>query len=296
MYDDILIFIKLVDNMSFGKTAIDLKTTQSTISRRIKALEDELELKLLVRDTRNLKLTEEGQQLYFSFREQENFLIKQINNIKMPKQPNQGSFSLSLPFSLSHGAITPLIAKFLAAYPEINIEAHYGVVKANIIADVDVAISLVKPKTEDSEYYLLATRKVQAYCSPTYIKQHGLPTSIEELLNGEHRYMGVTNANDGIDEFIYLTNAITKETVQIKNRGCQFISNSPLHAAEFGVHSDMIVWGWDSVFSEYLQSKRLIKVLPEYYFKELPLYLIKRNKNSMIVDTFTQFIRSNIQM
>ena len=78
MYDDILIFIKLVDNMSFGKTAIDLKTTQSTISRRIKALEDELELKLLFRDTRNLKLTEEGQQLYFSFREQEKFLIKQI--------------------------------------------------------------------------------------------------------------------------------------------------------------------------------------------------------------------------
>ena len=295
MYDDILLFTRLVDNMNFGKTAMDLKTTQSTVSRRIKLLEEKLGFKLLVRDTRNLKLTEEGQQLYFSFRNQEQLLLDQINNIKKPKELNKGSFSLSLPFSLSHGMITPLIAKFLATYPKIKIEAHYGFVKSNIIADVDVAISCIKPKIEDSEYYLLAKRKVQAYCSPKYIQQYGLPLSIEDLLNGRHRYMGVTNANDGIDAFIHLTNQTTKETVQIENITSQFISNSPLHSAEFGIHSEMIVWGWDSIFSEYLQSKKLFKVLPDYYVKELPIFLIKRNKNSAIVDTFTQFIRSNLQ-
>lgn len=275
MYDDILLFIKLVDNMSFGKTAIDLKTTQSTVSRRIKALEDTLGFKLLDRDTRNLNLTNEGQQLYFSFREQENFLINQINSIKTKKMSNKGRFSLSLPFSLSHGVITPLIAKFLSTYPEISIEAHYGVVKPNIIADVDVAISIVKPKTEDSEYYLLTNRKIQAYCSQQYIKKNGVPMSIEELLSENHRYMGVTNNDDGIDDYIYLTNAITKETVQIKNRSCQFISNSPLHAAEFALSSDTIVWGWDSIFHEYIKNKRLVRILPEYYFKELPIYTLR---------------------
>jgi len=295
MYDDILLFTKLVDNMSFGKTAVELKTTQSTVSRRIKYLEDQLGFKLLFRDTRNLKLTDEGQKLYFSFRNQERYLLEQISNIKQPKELNKGGFSLSLPFSLSHGMITPLIAKFLATYPQINIEAHFGVVKSHIIADVDVAISCVKPKTEDSEFYLLTSKKVQAYCSQKYIKRYGLPESIEDLTNGKHRYMGVTNAGDGVDEYIYLTNAITKERTQIKNMESQFISNSPLHSAEFGVNSEMIVWGWDSIFAEYLQSKKLIKILPEYYFKELPVYLIKRNKNSIVVDTFTQFIRTELQ-
>ncbi|RTL00341.1 MAG: LysR family transcriptional regulator, partial [Proteobacteria bacterium] len=225
LYDDILVFTKLVDNMNFGKTALELNTTQSTVSRRIKFLEESLGFSLLERDTRNLKLTEQGMQLYFSFREQERFLIDQITRIKEDRKHNRGRFSLSLPFSLSHGLLTPLLAKFLLDYPDIRVETVYGVTDSNTFNDVDVEISAKKPKVEDSEFYLIGTRKIQAYCSPKYIQKYGLPTSIADLVSGNHVYMGVTDKNDdGVDEFIYINNAITGETTQIKNNDRQFIS------------------------------------------------------------------------
>lgn len=296
LYDDILVFTKLVDNMNFGKTAVELNTTQSTVSRRIKSLEDALGFMLLERDTRKLKLTEQGMQLYFSFREQERFLVDQITKIKEDRKHNRGRFSLSLPFSLSHGLLTPLLARFLQEYPEISVETLYGVSDRHTFNDVDVEISAQKPKVEDSEFYLLETRKIQAYCSPAYVEKYGLPVDISDLTSGKHFYMGVTDKNDdGVDDFIYINNAITGAKTQLRNNDRQFISNSPIHAAELATVCEMIVWGWDEIFSEYIAQNKLVKVLPECYFVELPIYLIKRNKNSLVVDTFTHFIRTNIR-
>lgn len=57
-------YIAVVDYGSFTKAAEKTYTSQPTISAHVKALEEELGVQLLARDTKNLRVTEKGKELY----------------------------------------------------------------------------------------------------------------------------------------------------------------------------------------------------------------------------------------
>jgi DNA-binding transcriptional LysR family regulator len=57
-------FIRTVETGSFSAVAKEMGTTQPTISKQIAALEDYLDVQLLVRSTRNVSLTDEGVRFY----------------------------------------------------------------------------------------------------------------------------------------------------------------------------------------------------------------------------------------
>lgn len=57
-------FIAVVDHGSFTKAAEKTYTSQPTVSAHIKALEEELGVQLIARDTKNLKVTQKGRELY----------------------------------------------------------------------------------------------------------------------------------------------------------------------------------------------------------------------------------------
>ncbi len=57
-------FVKVAENGSFSKTAGELFMTQPTISAHINALEQELNVRLFVRNTREVNLSENGKELY----------------------------------------------------------------------------------------------------------------------------------------------------------------------------------------------------------------------------------------
>ena len=61
-----LILVRIVDKGSFTAAAQELGMTKATVSRRIADLEQHLGVRLLYRSTRQLTLTEAGEQYYLS--------------------------------------------------------------------------------------------------------------------------------------------------------------------------------------------------------------------------------------
>ena len=57
-------FVAVVDYKSFSEAAKHLYLTQPTISSHIQALEKELNSRLLIRTTKQMKVTDRGMQLY----------------------------------------------------------------------------------------------------------------------------------------------------------------------------------------------------------------------------------------
>ena len=57
-------FVKVTESGSFSKAAKLLFLTQPTVSAHISSLEKELDSRLFVRNTKEVKLSEEGKQLY----------------------------------------------------------------------------------------------------------------------------------------------------------------------------------------------------------------------------------------
>ena len=62
-YDDILLFVKLVNIGTFSGLAKSINVTQSTISKKIQKLEQQLNLQLIHRNSRTLELTADGELL-----------------------------------------------------------------------------------------------------------------------------------------------------------------------------------------------------------------------------------------
>ena len=63
-YKQLEIFVAVVENMSFSQAAVELNVSQPTVSTQIKMLEEELNVPLFIRSTRDLKLTEDSLYLY----------------------------------------------------------------------------------------------------------------------------------------------------------------------------------------------------------------------------------------
>lgn len=89
-FDDIFLFVKLVNIGTFTELAKQLNVSQSTVSRRIQSLEESINTKLIKRNSRGvIEVTTEGQSLYnnFSYIEEQAVVTfqKWINNSKQIK-------------------------------------------------------------------------------------------------------------------------------------------------------------------------------------------------------------------
>lgn len=115
-------FISLAQELHFWNTAEKMFITQSALSRQIKALEDELGLKLFERNKRNVKLTKAGVFL----RDQWIPMLDEINRIhRQARKIHKGAYgsvSIGYPGSIAYGFLPELIASIAHTLPELKVE------------------------------------------------------------------------------------------------------------------------------------------------------------------------------
>jgi DNA-binding transcriptional LysR family regulator len=116
------VFAEIVEAGSFSGAARRLKMPLSTVSRRLSELEDQLNLRLLERSTRKLRLTDVGSEvLEFAKRTEE--LSDAIDHVVSNHLSNvTGTLRLSAPPSISDSLIAPLIGAFQASYPAVRVQ------------------------------------------------------------------------------------------------------------------------------------------------------------------------------
>lgn len=113
-------FLAVAQTGSFGKAAKQCSVTQSTVSRQILALEEDLGLPLFHRSSR-AKLTLAGEQLLPRARKicQEWLLASQeISDLKSGKQPE---FCIAAIHSICAYYLPPLLPEFCRSYPEVQL-------------------------------------------------------------------------------------------------------------------------------------------------------------------------------
>ena len=111
-------FVKVADTGSFSKAARDLYLTQPTISAHITSLEKELKARLFVRNTKEVRLSEDGEVLY-QYAHRILILEKRIEEIFMEKSQKTAMevriASSSIP---AHYLLPDILAGFQKAYPK----------------------------------------------------------------------------------------------------------------------------------------------------------------------------------
>lgn len=116
------LFLSISQTQNFSETARRFGISATGVSRMISELEDELKIKLLLRSTRQLALTESGQEYA---RQLEDILwrIKEVEtNITAISTAPQGLLRVHSRVMFGVGVLPPLIAAFRRLYPEIHLE------------------------------------------------------------------------------------------------------------------------------------------------------------------------------
>lgn len=181
-YEEIETYVRTVEAGSFTAAAAQLGVAKSVVSRRITELEERLGVQLMVRTTRRLSLTDEGQGLY----EQSVRLLADWEEVEASVGQQQtaqnGSIRLSVPLSYGLAHIGPSVLKFQETHPQVSVDIDFTDRKVDLISEgFDLVVRIGDLSDSSMIARKLTCITTTAVASPEYLRQHGVPETPEAL-------------------------------------------------------------------------------------------------------------------
>lgn len=181
-WDKLRIFHVAAESGSFTHSADKLGMSQSAVSRQISALEDDLGLKLFIRHARGLVLTEVGEQLFRTAHR----MAWELQSVQAQMTESQdvptGPLLVTTTVGFGSTWLTKRIHEFVTLYPTIQLEIKLNDAELDLaMREADVAIRLHRPNQSEMIQRKLFTVHFHIYASESYIAEHGMPASVEDL-------------------------------------------------------------------------------------------------------------------
>jgi DNA-binding transcriptional LysR family regulator len=181
--DAMSIFIAVADAGSLTAAARGLGMPLATVSRKVAELESHLNTRLLHRTTRQLSLTEAGSSYVAACRR----ILEDIGEAERAATGEnaapKGELVVTAPVVFGRLHVVPVIAEFLAHYPEINISLMLTDRVVHLMEEHgDVALRI--GDLPDSSLMATQVGKVRRVvcASPSYLSNRGIPTTPDDLV------------------------------------------------------------------------------------------------------------------
>ncbi|MEQ9225716.1 MAG: LysR family transcriptional regulator [Parvibaculum sp.] len=191
-WNDLRYFLAVARSGTTLAASRDLRVSQSTVARRIVALEEELRLPLFDKRQSGYVLTEAGTALREAAQQAETSMLAFGAKATAQQRGLSGTVRLTTNDLFANVVLVEAMASFSAAFPDLRLE----VVVADRFLDLadgeaDIALR-VGPRPTEPELFgrCLLIDNWSFYCSRSYADLHGHPKSAEEL--GTHTIVGMT--------------------------------------------------------------------------------------------------------
>lgn len=178
----LLAFLETARRLSFAGAAVALDLTPSTLSRRVKRLEDLLGVQLLFRTTRRVTLTEAGE-LYLSHVERIMADLDEADAAaaSLGARP-AGLLTVTVPSTFGRLHVVPMIPAFMYRYPDIRIDLQFTDHFVDLVDQrIDVAIRIGELKDSSLRVRKLANNQRCLVASPAYLDRYGTPQTPDDL-------------------------------------------------------------------------------------------------------------------
>ncbi len=249
-WDDLKIFLCVARRRKLADAARELKLDETTVSRRLKRLEDALGHRLFERLRSGHHLTQHGEALLATAEEIE----LQTAIIQAQQSPHSQSPSGTIRISVAEGfgvfVLSPCLGEFHKQYPQIEIDLVAGSGFLSLSRrEADIAIGLSRPKSAHIISEVLCKYNLHLYGHPDYLDRRPPVNSPSDLT--EHLLI------DYVDDLIYAEELRYFETAlpQLK---------PGLRSTSITAQRNLVIDGSGlAILPDFMNNDSLQKILPE---------------------------------
>ncbi len=176
------IFVRIIQMGSFTAVAGEMSMTQSSISKKIAALEANLGATLLTRNNRQIQLTEVGANYYEHCLSILSELEEAEAQTKDYTLKPTGNLRVNVPVAFGRLHVIPYLSEFMKTYPDIKVELNCLDRKIDLLNDgFDLVIRIGHLADSNLVARKLGTSPRVIVASPEYLKNHGVPNNLDDL-------------------------------------------------------------------------------------------------------------------
>jgi LysR family transcriptional regulator, transcriptional activator for dmlA len=284
---EMLFFSTLVRYGSFSATARELDVTTPAISKRLAQMEARLGVQLLIRTTRRISLTPEGE-IYLAHARR---ILADIDDMEQlltsAVAAPKGVLRVNATLGFGRSNIAPLISQFAGRYPEVQVQLQLTVNPPPLSDDAfDVCIRFGEPPDARVIARRIASNRRLLCAAPAYLARHGTPQTPQDL--AQHNCIGIRQGDEAYGIW-HLASAKRTETVKVRG---SLSTNDGEIAVNWALAGHGIVMRAEWDIAKYLRSGRLRQVLDNWQTPPADIYAVypQRHQTAARVRAFVNFV------
>ncbi|MGA9954890.1 MAG: LysR family transcriptional regulator, partial [Bradyrhizobium sp.] len=182
---DLDAFAAIARAKNFRRAALDQRVSVSSLSQRLRDMEERLGVRLLNRTTRSVALTEAGEMLLSRVSPALSDVRDALDRVRGLGDMPSGRLRINAPPPAVDLVLAPMVAPFLRAYPQVDLEIAAESWFVDIVAQgFDAGVRYGEHLALDMVAVALSPpQRYVVVASPDYIARHGEPKHPQDLLD-----------------------------------------------------------------------------------------------------------------
>jgi DNA-binding transcriptional LysR family regulator len=215
--DSLVLFYRVVNCGSINRAATQLQLSKTSISRKLRQLEQQIGTVLVKRGVHQLAMTSSGEAVYRHCER----ILAEVNAARTEVAEMQSGLTGKVAIATAYGLgglwVTPALATFALQHPQVQVVVHETSRWVDVSEEpYDIAIHLGRVRNERLPVRRFAQLQRGVFASPAYFKLKSAPRVANELLG--HSCIALQQQLD--DGLWTLPSAARAEAVTIEPRVC----------------------------------------------------------------------------
>lgn len=286
------VFASVADAGSFSAAARRLDLSRAMVSKHVQHLEDHLGTRLLQRTTRKLSLTESGQDYLERCRQILTDVAEaEASAANLTAKPS-GILRITLPVSFGLRYVGPLIAAYLARYPDLDLDVSLSDRRVDLIEEgLDLAVRIGASLEPGVVARQLGADRLVICGAPAYFARHGVPTHPRQLASHNcvlYSYAAMQN------EWV-LSGPDGQFSVKV---GGNLRANNGDFLNQFVLDGGGLMCQPDFLVRAEIDAGRLVEVLRDYTSTPLGIFAVypSRKHLSAKIRTFVDYLAEQLSV
>jgi DNA-binding transcriptional LysR family regulator len=192
------VFVEVVNARSFTRAAARMGMPATTVSARIKRLEERLGTTLLRRTTRKLSLTDAGERYYAHCVHAMEAVLEGERAVATTLEEPRGRLRITAPADLAQSVLVPAISAYLARYPAVTIDLLVSNHYRDLVGEgIDLAVRVGALADSSLIVRQFFTSSIGLWAAPAYLASAPPIRKLEDLLH--HRLIRIQTGRRGLE-------------------------------------------------------------------------------------------------